>query len=166
MHGYEMFQTLTARHEGRIVKVRPGSLYHAVYRLAEEDLIRTTTTGRTGNRPERTTFEITSQGAAALTERLRELVATPVNEFPRFVVALAEIHNLDFRQRRASVHGRIVALEDDLAELRTLIAGQDCSGQSSGRPRLPARVAEAQVAWLRGFVKSMRTGQTAVAHGC
>ncbi len=159
MHGYEMFQTLTARHEGRIVKVRPGSLYHAVYRLAEEDLIRTTTTGRTGNRPERTTFEITSQGAAALTERLRELVATPVNEFPRFAVALAEIHNLDFHSAEQAVNGRIAALEDDLAELRTLM--QVSTAPASHLAALDYLLAstQAQVTWLRSFVKSMRTGQ-------
>src|ERR1700759_3275317 len=40
MHGYEMFQTLVQRHADRIVKVRPGSLYHAVDRLTEEQLIR------------------------------------------------------------------------------------------------------------------------------
>jgi hypothetical protein len=40
MHGYEMFQTLVERHADRIVKVRPGSLYHVVDRLTEEKLIR------------------------------------------------------------------------------------------------------------------------------
>ncbi|WP_375488990.1 PadR family transcriptional regulator [uncultured Mycobacterium sp.] len=40
MHGYQMFQTLVDRQADRIVKVRPGSLYHVVDRLAEEKLIR------------------------------------------------------------------------------------------------------------------------------
>jgi DNA-binding PadR family transcriptional regulator len=38
MHGYEMFQTLTARHADRMLKVRPGSLYHVVNRLTGEKL--------------------------------------------------------------------------------------------------------------------------------
>lgn len=59
IHGYEMFQTLIARNEDRIVKVRPGSLYHVVYRLAGEELIRPTAAGRDGNRPEATILEIT-----------------------------------------------------------------------------------------------------------
>lgn len=29
-HPYEMYQVLMARHEDRLVKVRPGTLYHAV----------------------------------------------------------------------------------------------------------------------------------------
>ena len=67
MHGYEMFQTLTARHADRVLKVRPGSLYHVVNRLAEEKLIRPTGTARNGNRPERTTYELTDAGLDALT---------------------------------------------------------------------------------------------------
>lgn len=35
MHPYKMYQPLMARHEDRLVKVRPGTLYHAVGRLAE-----------------------------------------------------------------------------------------------------------------------------------
>lgn len=86
MHGYEMFQTLTARHADRMLKVRPGSLYHAVNRLADEKLIRQTATARNGNRPERTTYELTDAGIDAMTLRLRELVAGPVNECEKFVV--------------------------------------------------------------------------------
>jgi DNA-binding PadR family transcriptional regulator len=161
MHGYEMFQTLTARHQDRIVKVRQGSLYHAVSRLAEQDLIRSTVTGRNGNRPERTTYEITADGAAALTERVRELVATPVDEFPRFVLALAEIGNLDADSAVAAVGRRIAALEDDLAELR---ARKQAS--APGASYLVAldylmETTQAQVTWLRGFVERHRAAAAA-----
>ena len=159
MHGYEMFQALRARHEDRIVKVRHGSLYHAVYRLAEEDLVRATATGRNGNRPERTTFEITPRGAAALTERLRELIATPVDEFPRFVVALAEIHNLDRESAEDAVNGRIAALEDDLSDLTTLIGVSAAPASHLAALDYMVASTEAQVVWLRDFVKSLRPGQ-------
>ena len=49
MHGYEMFRTLIDRQTDRIVKVRPGSLYHVVDRLTEEKLIRRAATARTGS---------------------------------------------------------------------------------------------------------------------
>jgi DNA-binding PadR family transcriptional regulator len=160
MHGYEMFQTLTARHEGRIVKVRQGSLYHAVYRLAEEELIRPTATGRSGNRPERTTFEITPLGVAALTERLAELVAVPVNEFPRFVVALAEIHNLDRDSAENAVNARIAALEDDVADLETLTEVSAAPASHLAALDYLLAATHAQVTWLRGFGESLRTGQS------
>jgi DNA-binding PadR family transcriptional regulator len=159
MHGYEMFQTLTARHQDRIVKVRQGSLYHAVYRLAEEDLIRPTLTGRNGNRPERTTFEITAEGTAALTERVRELVASPVNEFPRFVVALAEIGNLDRDSAVAAVGDRIAALEDDLAELETLTHVRAAQNIHQAALDYLLAMTRAQLDWLRGFASSLQSGQ-------
>ena len=94
MHPYEMFQLLQDRHEDELVKVRPGSLYHAVDRLHAAELVTATGTEREGNRPERTTYAITPDGSAALTSRIREMLSTPVNEYPQFPVALAEAHNL------------------------------------------------------------------------
>ncbi|HEY8282618.1 MAG TPA: PadR family transcriptional regulator, partial [Leifsonia sp.] len=94
MHPYEMYQTLVQRSEERVVKVRPGSLYHTVDRLAASGLVRATGTEREGNRPERTTYEITERGSLALSERVAEILGTPVNEYPEFPLALGEAHNL------------------------------------------------------------------------
>jgi DNA-binding PadR family transcriptional regulator len=157
MHGYEMFQTLTARHEDRIVKVRPGSHYHVVYRLAEEDLIRPTAIERDGNRPERTTFEITDTGRTALTQRVRELVATPVNEFPQFVVALAEIHNLDRDTAVDALGSRIAAVEDNIAELRSCKQVSTAPGIYLVALDYLLATKKAQVNWLRQFVDSLRS---------
>jgi DNA-binding PadR family transcriptional regulator len=159
MHGYEMFQTLIARRDDRIVKVRPGSLYHVVSRLAEEKLIRPTGTGRDGKRPERTTFEITQAGTAALTERVRELVATPVNEFPQFVVALAEIHHLDTHTAVAAVRSRISALDDSVAELRALQDASTAPGIHLVALEYLLATTQAKVTWLREFVDSLQSGR-------
>ena len=93
MHPYEMYQLLLERQEDQIVKVRPGSLYHAVERLHGQELVSIVGTEREGNRPERTTYAITEAGFDALVAQLREWLSTPVNEFPRFPLALAEAHN-------------------------------------------------------------------------
>src|SRR5690348_15009877 len=95
MHPYEMYQLLIERHEDRIVKVRPGSLYHTVERLVDHECVEATGTGRAGNRPERTTYAITDVGREALTKRVADLIRTPVNEYPAFPVALGEAHNID-----------------------------------------------------------------------
>ncbi|WP_344776992.1 PadR family transcriptional regulator [Gryllotalpicola kribbensis] len=94
MHPYEMYQTLIQRREDRLVKVRPGSLYHTVNKLTELGLVRVTGTDREGNRPERTTYEITEQGQLALAERIADIIAAPVYEYPSFPVAIGEAHNL------------------------------------------------------------------------
>jgi DNA-binding PadR family transcriptional regulator len=94
MHPYEMFQTFVARSEDRIVKVRPGSLYHTVERLDRDGLVRATGTEREGNRPERTTYEITDTGHDRMLERITEMLAEWKYEYPEFPLALAEAHNL------------------------------------------------------------------------
>jgi PadR family transcriptional regulator len=76
MHGYEMFRTLVERHADRIVKVRPGSLYHVVDRLTEEKLIRRAGTARDGKRPERAIFEITGITPAGYLVAFDYLLAT------------------------------------------------------------------------------------------
>jgi DNA-binding PadR family transcriptional regulator len=160
MHGYEMFQTLIARREDRIVKVRPGSLYHVVYRLAEEKLIRQTSTGRAGNRPERTIFEITDLGFEALTDRVRDLVATPADEFPPFVVALAEIHNLDRDAAGEAVRDRITAREADLGELAAQRDASTASAIQLTALDYLLATTKAEVGWLRvaDAVESGRLG--------
>ena len=157
MHGYEMFQILVARREDRIVKVRPGSLYHVVYRLAQESLIRPTATGRDGNRPERTIFEITETGLAALTESVRELVATPVNEFPRFVAALAEIHHLDRDTALAAVRSRIGALEADTTEMAQVRAASTAPAIQLTALDYLLATTRAMLDWLRQFADSLES---------
>ena len=94
MHPYEMYQLLVARHEDRLVKVRPGTLYHAVGRLAEQGLVEATGTDREGNRPERTTYKISPAGRETLTRWLQDMLASPVNEYPTFPLAVSEAYNL------------------------------------------------------------------------
>lgn len=94
MHPYEMYQLLVERQEDRLVKVRPGSLYHTVERLARDDLVRPVGVDRAGNRPERTSYTLTEAGVQALQARVTEMLQTPINEYPQFLVALDEAHNL------------------------------------------------------------------------
>ncbi|GAA4161356.1 PadR family transcriptional regulator [Gryllotalpicola daejeonensis] len=94
MHPYEMYQTLIQRSEDRIVKVRPGSLYHTVNKLEELGFVTATGTDREGNRPERTTYEITERGHLALTERIASVIEAPEYEFPIFPVAISQVHHL------------------------------------------------------------------------
>ena len=159
MHGYVMFQTLVQRRADRIVKVRPGSLYHVVDRLTEEKLIRRTGTARDGKRPERAIYEITDAGAEALAERVRELISTPVHEFPQFVVALAEVDILGSDAAANAVDDRVGAMEARAAEIMALRdAGVTPGGYLVALDYLLATM-QAELSWLREFASSERSGQ-------
>ncbi|MFZ0228139.1 MAG: PadR family transcriptional regulator [Mycobacterium sp.] len=159
MHGYEMLQTLVERHADRIVKVRPGSLYHVVDRLTDEKLIRRAATDREGKRPERVIYEITDAGAEALAERVRELIARPVHEFPQFVVALAEIETLGKDAAADAVDERVEALEAWAAEITALRgAGVVRAAYLVALDYLLATM-QNELSWLRDFAESLRSGQ-------
>jgi DNA-binding PadR family transcriptional regulator len=159
MHGYEMAQTLVQRHADHIVKVRPGSLYHVVDRLAEEKLIRRAATARDGKRPERAVYEITDAGADALAERVRQLISTPVHEFPQFVVALAEVDTLDSDAAAIAVDDRVGAMEARAAEIMAVRdAGVTPGGYLVALDYLLATM-QAELSWLREFAGSLRSSQ-------
>ncbi|ALE07052.1 transcriptional regulator [Arthrobacter sp. ERGS1:01] len=128
MHPYEMYQLLIHRHEDRLVKVRPGTLYHTVGRLAAANLVEPVGTDREGNRPERTTYGILPAGRVTLERRIKELLAVPVNEYPRFPQALGEAHNLPAGVVVELLDQRLAVLEAELAELDSQAAEVGAKG--------------------------------------
>ena len=162
MHPYEMYQLLMSRNEDRIVKVRPGSLYHAVDRLVENDLVREVGTEREGNRPERTTYEVTDSGRDALTARISEIVAEPIPEYPQFVLALSEIHNIDAVHAVSCVRRRIRHKLTEDAELAVIESAVTARAVPSifyvGLSFMRAMIA-GEIAWLEKFVDDIETGR-------
>lgn len=161
MHPYEMFQVMTARFAERVVKVRPGSLYHTVDRMVGQGLVRAAGTEREGNRPERTTYEITEAGHLALTQRLSDILSSPVNEYPSLPLALGEAHNLPRDTVRALLERRLGALG---ATLDSLLVGRASVTERGIAERfwidleLQIAMAEAEIRWITGLVERLRTG--------
>ncbi len=161
MHPYEMFQTLIARSEDRIVKVRPGSLYHTVERLERDGLVRAIGTEREGNRPERTTYEITDAGHDRMLERITELLADWRYEYPEFPLALAEAHNLPRETVVTLLQKRILTLRGQL-ELVGRALEQVSDKHLERKYWLEAAylrtLMEAETAWLENLVTELQTG--------
>jgi len=161
MHPYEMYQLLVQRSEDRVIKVRPGSLYHTVDRLASSGLVRATGTEREGNRPERTTYEITERGTVALSERVSEMLATPINEYPEFPLALGEAHNLPVETVIQLLRNRVNLLRADLEFTDASIAALEAK-------RLPRKywvnvqysraLRGVETTWLESLIDDLESG--------
>ncbi|WP_280404112.1 PadR family transcriptional regulator [Nocardia brasiliensis] len=161
MHPYEMYQLLIARREDVLVKVRPGSLYHTVARLAEQHMVQSEGVDREGNRPERTTYRITEGGRTALRARIAEIVRYPAPEYPMFPVALAEAHNLPKDDVLALLRERVGHLEADRADIATMITWAD-------ERRVPRRytvtlpylhaMLGAEIDWVNRFLDELASG--------
>jgi DNA-binding PadR family transcriptional regulator len=89
MHPYEMAATLRERHKEESIKLRYGSLYTVIGLLESHGLIRPKETTRDGKRPERTVYELTPAGEEEMREWMREILRTPVKEFPQFEAGLS-----------------------------------------------------------------------------
>ncbi|MFD1825596.1 MULTISPECIES: PadR family transcriptional regulator [Mumia] len=94
MHPYEMSSTLRERHKEESIRLNYGSLYSVVESLEKKGLIAARETVREGRRPERTVYEITSDGEIVMTDWLSELLSEPTPQFTDFEAALSLIATL------------------------------------------------------------------------
>jgi DNA-binding PadR family transcriptional regulator len=89
MHPYEMATTLRERRKETSIKLNYGSLYTVIEQLLREHFIAVREVMREGKRPEKTVYELRSEGEAELIDWMRELVSSPVKEYPMFEAALS-----------------------------------------------------------------------------
>lgn len=161
MHPYEMYQVLMARHEDRLVKVRPGTLYHAVARLEADGLLEATGTGRDGRRPERTTYRITASGRDALSRRIEGMLSETVNEYPVFPHAIAEAHNLPAGVVLELLDTRISGLEeqlDFLARGREAVNAKGVERKYWVDLEYQQAMLRCEIDWIRSFQAELRSG--------
>jgi DNA-binding PadR family transcriptional regulator len=71
VHGYDVRRELLSWHADEWANVQPGSIYHALKKLAEEGLLREVATEQVGARPARTTYEITAKGEEEFQDLLK-----------------------------------------------------------------------------------------------
>jgi len=159
MHPYEMYRLMMERYEDRIVKVRPGSLYHTVDRLARASLVEAVGTDRDGGRPERTTYRITAAGREAMSDWITGVLRAPANEYPCFPVALGEAHNLPRNVVIELLEARIEVLAARLAEDEALVAA---AVDRVPEPHLLDayylfEMTRAELGWLRRLVERVET---------
>ncbi len=161
MHPYEMQRLLRERHKDELLTLKKGSLYHAINRLARAGLIEAVSTERAGRRPERTTYGLTADGAKALGESLRAMVAMPRRETSEFFAGLSFLVYLDPTDAAAQLEERARRLE------------QEIDGLTDTRKRLVTRVKRinlleeeyllamrrAELRWLRSALDEIRSGE-------
>lgn len=118
MHPYELSRTLKDHGDDRSIKFNHGSLYMVVQQLAKASFVAPRETSREGQRPERTTYELTDAGRQELHDWLRELLAEPEHEYPRFVAALSLISALPPEEAVELLRTRRTKLDEQRLEIQ------------------------------------------------
>ena len=161
-HPYEIHQTLLDRKMDRLVKLSPGTLYHTIERLDRDGLVAVVETTREGRRPERTTYRLTAAGRDAFAERLRRMVATVVDEYPEFDVAVELMHTLDQRDALTQLRMRMIELEARIAGLEV---ARDHLTKTGLHPlywpdvKLRLALLTAELAWVTELVGELDRGE-------
>ena len=165
MHPYEMYQLSMQRRDHRLVKIKPGTLYHAVRRLAESGLVAVVGTEREGNRPERTTYEITDDGRDQLQSNVALMLAQVAAEYPVFPFALGEAHNLPDEEVVRLLTTRLSALHETIGEIEAGIAvvqGKNLPWAYWLQLDYLHKVISAQATWLESAITDIGSGRFAV----
>jgi DNA-binding PadR family transcriptional regulator len=123
MHPYEIASTLRARHGEEAIKIRFGSLYSVIAQLVDRDWIVALEVAQSGRRPEHTKYELTELGRVELTAWMRQLIAEPAKEYPKFEAALCLITVLEPEDAAARLAERVTRLESAIDRLQTEVDG-------------------------------------------
>ncbi|HEX3447771.1 MAG TPA: PadR family transcriptional regulator [Isosphaeraceae bacterium] len=121
MHPYEIAATLRMRNKGGSIKLRYGSLYTVIDSLAQVGLIQAKETVREGKRPERTIYALTPSGVKRMRAWMRELLGTPVKEYPQFEAALSLLPAVPPEEALALLEARVRRLGEMSEELRAAV---------------------------------------------
>ncbi|MFI9009038.1 PadR family transcriptional regulator [Actinosynnema sp. NPDC053489] len=153
MHPYELGRLLKAHGEDRSIKFTHGSLYMVFGQLAKAGFIAEHETSREGQRPERTVYALTDAGRAELKDWMRELVAEPGHEYPRFVAALSMISALHPDEVAALLRDRLDALARRVGEAEAIVAGADAHPLFLVEEEYRIALLNAEVAFVRRFLE-------------
>ena len=117
MHPYEMATTMRERRKESSIKLNYGSLYTVIEQLLREHFIAIREVLKEGKRPEKTIYELRAAGEAELIDWMRELVSSPVKEYPMFEAAISLLPVLPPEEVMNLLEIRIGLLEKTIEEI-------------------------------------------------
>lgn len=153
MHPYELGRLMRAHGDDRSIKFTHGSLYMVFGQLEKAGFIVEHETSREGQRPERTVYALTDAGRAELKDWMRELVAEPAHEYPRFVAALSMIAALHPDEVVTLLRDRLDGLRRQVDEAEAVMAGTDAHPLFLVEEEYRVALLNAEVAFVRHFLE-------------
>src|SRR5262245_25812738 len=118
MHPYEMAATLRERHKEDSIKLRYGSLYTVIALLVKAGFIVARHTTREGHRPEKTIYNLTTTGETELRHWMRDILSTPIKEFPQFEAGLSLLPALPPQEAADVFATRVACLKHVIEQLK------------------------------------------------
>ena len=112
MHPYQLASVLAERG----VPANRGSLYNTIEAMARAGWIEPREPERSGGRPQRIPYSITSTGRSELVRRLDQQIRMPHREFPEFLGAVSHIGVLGSQRAVDALRERAQRLDSRIAD--------------------------------------------------
>jgi DNA-binding PadR family transcriptional regulator len=161
VHGYDVRRELLSWSADKWANVQPGSIYHALRKLTDEQLLREVATEQVGARPARTTYEITEKGAAEFQSLLRGAwwsIATPPDPF---MAAFSFLPALSREEASAALRNRAMQLEAGNKQLQAAMGADWAASKPpyvSWMWERSIECAEAEIRWCERIAKQIEDG--------
>jgi DNA-binding PadR family transcriptional regulator len=161
MHPYELQSIIRITHKDDFLRLNPGSLYNSIERLLSGGLIEVAATTRSGRRPERTVYRITTRGAQEAVSWLRELLQKPMADTTWFFAALSFLPALDPKDTAEQLQKRVGHLENEIQQQESVLKD---IGPRIGRLNLieveySVALRKAELLWVKKFIAELRAGK-------
>ena len=163
VHGYDVRRELLTWHADKWANVQPGSIYHGLRKLTEEQLLREVATEQVGARPARTTYEITDKGAAEFQSLLRGnwwSLATPPDPF---MAAFSFLPVLPRSEASAALRNRATQLEAGNKQLQAAMSSDWVLTKPPYVSWMWERAiacAEAEISWCERTARRIEEGES------
>ncbi|MEV0972753.1 PadR family transcriptional regulator [Microtetraspora glauca] len=160
MHPYEMASLMRARGKDRDMRIKWGSLYTVVRNLEKHGFLEVTDSVRDSAHPERTIYRITDAGREELADWIRDLLATPDREQPKFEAALSVCGVLPPDEVTSLLRRRLDLLETEIAEQREALAEsrRDVPRLFLVEAEYDLAIRDAELAWTRSLLDELVSG--------
>lgn len=161
LYGYELKQIIE-EHMGDWTNIAFGSIYYALGKLDEEDLIEQIAVEQEGRRPSRSVYQITDAGQAEFLRLLREVWGEVERHYYDIDIGLMFMGALPLEEVKGYLRGRIAQLEGILQHIAEHRAEQ------LAEPEVPALAAavfdhglahfRAELDWTRDLLDKVEAG--------
>jgi DNA-binding PadR family transcriptional regulator len=161
MHPYELQSIIKLTHKDDFLPLNPGSLYNSIDRLLEAGLIEVAETTRSGRRPERTIYRITSKGEMEAMKWLRELLETPAPDSTWFYAALSFLPALEPHDVSKQLTKRVGHLQSAVRTYREVLRTVTPRAGRLNLIELEYAIAlrVAELRWVKQIIEELDSGK-------
>jgi DNA-binding PadR family transcriptional regulator len=169
-HGYQVRQDLQLWAADRWANTKPGSIYHALRKLAVEDLVEAVSTA-TGLGPEKVVYRITPAGEGEFFFLLNKAISDVDSGPAMFNAALPFITTLDRRNLIFLLRTRVQQVRTAAGNTQLMIDATvaEKDGEWGKPPHIRemfqywVATSDAEVAWLNDFIARLEAGEYTLA---